>query len=98
MYEPIELALKTEDGIADCRLEIREEVNGSPWSAVILLPHLIGGRLQSRVYEHVLMADPQSGKYVFEDAGSIHPAVLSLQELISAAITTQLPHPTPPRF
>ncbi len=86
MHEPIELAIETADGIVDCRLEPVENNGIIIWSATILYPHNINGRLQSRVYEHNLNLNPQTGLYYFADEASVHPKVLLLGKQLSDAI------------
>ena len=82
----IELTLDSPDGIVDCQVECNKTTNGIYYTVAILYPHLIDGNVRSKVYEHNFVLERHSGKYLFEDTDSVHPAVRPLESQISAAI------------
>jgi hypothetical protein len=91
MILPIELALEVVEGIVDCRIETWELETGALVTTVtILYPHQVNGRIQSKVYEHNLNLNQQTGLYYFAADAPIHPKVLALEGQIAAAMREAL--------
>jgi hypothetical protein len=86
MNDPIELAIESPDGIVDCRLERIDPADAFVYSATILYPHLINGRVISKVYEHNLNLNAKTGLYYFAEQAMVHPKVLLLEDQLSAAL------------
>lgn len=88
MDKIIELAIASPDGIVDCRLE-KIQGTGIAYSVTILYPHSVHGIMQSKVYEHNLILNPQTGMYYFAADAMIHPKVRLLEKQLSKAIADE---------
>lgn len=89
MQREIELTLESVDGLVDCRLERNKDENGTYYMATILYPHMTDGIAMSKVYEHKLVADRQTGRFGFadDDGPAVHPKVRLLEGQLADAIS-----------
>ena len=86
MQETIELTIESADGPVDCQVDRNEADGHTEWSVVVLYPHIENGILRSKVYDHALVHDQQTGTYSFSPGAAIHPKVKQLEQQLSAAI------------
>jgi len=91
MDEIIELALESQDGIIDCRLEPHRNETELSYSATILYPQVVNGYNRSEIFCHNLRRGTKMGDYFFE-AGedTLPPKIIKLETQISKAIVNSL--------
>lgn len=83
MEEIIEVAIETQDGIADCRLELNAD--SGTYNVTVLYPHMVEGFSRPGIYTYDMKKE--NGSWHFE-AGEdgVHPKISKMEQAISDAI------------
>jgi hypothetical protein len=81
MMRTIEISIETNDGVADCMIELDDD----SCTVTILYPNVVNGFSRSEVYTHDLVKD-EEGLYRFSSMEDIHPKIAKLEEQIMESI------------